>query len=111
MVLEKIIRSARIINTNAGIYAGILCAGMSLAAAAYSDENDTALFAFAGTLTAIIAWGAVREHKEYKKVAEYCEKYGFDRWTMFYNKDKAEIYALSENKVAEFDLARKNYRV
>ncbi|MEK6905592.1 MAG: hypothetical protein AABX24_04280 [Nanoarchaeota archaeon] len=113
MVLEKIIRSAKIINTSPGIYAGLFCAGMSLAAAAYSDENNTALFAFAGTLTALSAWGAVREHKEYQKVANYCEQRGFDRWIMVYeeSRNKAEIYASSENRVPEFNLARKDYRV
>lgn len=113
MVLEKIIRSAKIINTCPGIYAGLFCAGMSLAAAAYSDENDTALFAFAGTLTAMSAWGAVREHKEYKSIADYCEQCGFDQWVMVNEefRNKAEIYASSKNRVPEFNLARKDNRV
>ncbi len=116
MVLEKIIKSAKIINTNPGIYAGLFCAGMITAAVAYSDENnsiDYAALAGAGLLTALSAWGAVREHKDYKFVASYCEQRGFDQWVMVNEefRNKAEIYASSENRIPEFNLARKDNRV
>lgn len=116
MVLEKLIRSAKIAATNRGLYAVPLVAGIFIAAPLADgkvDRDDALILASAAAVLAIGALGIKKELFEYKVISKYCERYGFDKGIMLNQVDrrKAKFYAAESGRTNEFEQALKDYRI
>ncbi|MDP3698385.1 MAG: hypothetical protein Q8R47_02250 [Nanoarchaeota archaeon] len=116
MVLEKIIRFAKIATTNTELYVVPLVAGIGIASALADgkvDENDIIPFVFTGVTLAIGAVAARKEQYEFNRIASYCEQYGFDQWFLRNPVDrrKVKIYAEESGRLNQFEQALKEYRL
>ena len=74
MVLEKLVRWAKITTTNKGMYAvpAVMAVGIGCALAdGKIDEKDIVPLALAGTVASMGGLVAAREHRDYNKIQNY----------------------------------------
>ncbi|MBD3350180.1 MAG: hypothetical protein GF364_01685 [Candidatus Lokiarchaeota archaeon] len=114
MVLEKIVKFAKVASTNRLVPATYALAGTGAGLALVDgriSSMDIASLLMTGTIAAIGTASSVIEQKIYRDVERICENYGFTEDVMR-NKSlrrKAKIYAADSGRMDEFTLALKQY--